>query len=166
MQDALIDVLRGTDGNEGMPQNVPSFQNIPLRTANESSELLVSHHRMQRRQLGLSSLLPTEHYLPTRVLTDPLLQHRFQEPRNRYSSCGALPSILFRSRITAEQAGASDQAGRVLQRVKSIYRLAVTRERIDANPMVDLVPSEVLKPRDVTHRPAMSDGEQSFPIQV
>ena len=25
--------------------------------------------------------------------------------------------------------------------------------------MIDLVPSEVLKPRDVTHRPAMSDGE-------
>jgi integrase len=58
-----------------------------------------------------------------------------------------------------EKAGASDQAGRVLQRVKSIYRWAVNHERIDANPMVDLVPSEILKPRDVTHRPAMSNAE-------
>ena len=58
-----------------------------------------------------------------------------------------------------EEAGAGDQAGRVLQRVKSIYRWAANHERIDANPMIDLVPSEVLKPRDVTHRPAMSDGE-------
>lgn len=58
-----------------------------------------------------------------------------------------------------EKAGASEQAGRVLQRVKSIYRWAVTHERVDANPMVDLVPSEILKPRDVTHRPAMSDAE-------
>ncbi|MBU3738754.1 MAG: DUF4102 domain-containing protein [Rhodoferax sp.] len=58
-----------------------------------------------------------------------------------------------------EEAGASDQAGRVLQRVKSIYRWAVTHEVIDANPMVDLVPSEILRPRDVTHRPAMSDAE-------
>lgn len=58
-----------------------------------------------------------------------------------------------------EEMGASDQAGRVLQRVKAIYRWAVTHERIDANPMVDLVPSEILKPRDVTHRPAMSDAE-------
>lgn len=58
-----------------------------------------------------------------------------------------------------EEAGAGDQAGRVLQRVKSIYRWAVTHEVIDANPMVDLVPSEMLRPRDVTHRPALSDAE-------
>ncbi len=58
-----------------------------------------------------------------------------------------------------EAAGAGDQAGRVLQRVKAIYRWAVTHEVIDANPMVDLVPSEILRPRDVTHRPAMSDAE-------
>jgi integrase len=58
-----------------------------------------------------------------------------------------------------EKTGASEQAGRVLQRVKAVYRWAVTHERIESNPMIDLVPSEILKPRDVTHRPAMSDGE-------
>ena len=58
-----------------------------------------------------------------------------------------------------EARGASDQAGRVLQRVKSIYRWAVTHERIDSNPMLDLVLSEILKPREVNHRAAMPDGE-------
>ena len=58
-----------------------------------------------------------------------------------------------------EARGAGDQAGRVLQRVKSMYRWAVTHERIDTNPMLDLVPSEILKPREVKHRAAMSDRE-------
>lgn len=58
-----------------------------------------------------------------------------------------------------EAGGAADQAGRVLQRVKAIYRWAVTHERIESNPMLDLVPSEILKPREVKHRAAMADKE-------
>ena len=58
-----------------------------------------------------------------------------------------------------EGRGAGDQAGRVLQRVKSIYRWAVTHERIESNPMLDLVLSEILKPREVNHRAAMPDRE-------
>ncbi len=58
-----------------------------------------------------------------------------------------------------EARGAGDQAGRVLQRVKAIYRWAVTHERIESNPMLDLVPSEILKPRQVQHRAALSDRE-------
>ena len=58
-----------------------------------------------------------------------------------------------------EARGAGDQAGRVLQRVKAIYRWAVTHERIDSNPMLDLVPSEILKPRTVQHRAALPDRE-------
>ena len=58
-----------------------------------------------------------------------------------------------------EARGASDQAGRVLQRVKSVYRWAVTHECIDSNPMLDLVLSEILKPREVSHRAAMPDRE-------
>lgn len=58
-----------------------------------------------------------------------------------------------------EARGASDQAGRVLQRIKSVYRWAVIHERIEANPMLDLVPSEILKPREVQHRAAMADKE-------
>lgn len=58
-----------------------------------------------------------------------------------------------------EARGAGDQAARVLQRVKSVYRWAVTHERIDSNPMLDLVPSEILKPRQVQHRAALSDRD-------
>ena len=58
-----------------------------------------------------------------------------------------------------EARGAGDQAGRVLQRVKSIYRWGVTHERIESNPMLDLVLSEILKPRQVNHRPALADRE-------
>ena len=58
-----------------------------------------------------------------------------------------------------EARGAGEQAGRVLQRVKAIFRWAVTHERIATNPMVDLMPSEILKPRDVRHRAAMADRE-------
>ena len=58
-----------------------------------------------------------------------------------------------------ETRGASDQAGRVLQRIKAVYRWAVIHERIETNPMLDLGPSEILQPRQVQHRPAMSDKE-------
>lgn len=58
-----------------------------------------------------------------------------------------------------EARGAGEQAGRVLQRVKAIYRWAVTHERIESNPMLDLVPSEILKPREVTHRAALADKD-------
>lgn len=58
-----------------------------------------------------------------------------------------------------ETRGAGDQAARVLQRVKAIYRWAVTHERIESNPMLDLVPSEILKPREIQHRAAMSERE-------
>jgi integrase len=58
-----------------------------------------------------------------------------------------------------ETRGAGDQAGRVLQRVKAVYRWAVIHERLETNPMLDLMPSEVLKPRIVKNRAAMSDKE-------
>jgi integrase len=58
-----------------------------------------------------------------------------------------------------EDRGAGDQAARVLQRIKSVYRWAVVHERIESNPMLDLVPSEILKPRQVNHRAALSDRD-------
>lgn len=58
-----------------------------------------------------------------------------------------------------EARGAGDQACRVLQRIKAVFRWAVTHERIESNPMLDLVPSEILKPRQVQHRAALSDRE-------
>lgn len=58
-----------------------------------------------------------------------------------------------------EERGAGEMATRVLQRIKAAFRYAVTHERIDSNPMLDLVPGEILKPRRVTHRPALAERE-------
>lgn len=69
------------------------------------------------------------------------------------------PGEIMEAVKKIEKRGAADQAGRVLQRVKAIYRWAVTHERIDSNPMLDLVPAEILKPRHVTHRPALADRD-------
>lgn len=58
-----------------------------------------------------------------------------------------------------EKRGAGEIALRVLQRIKAIFRYAVTHQRIDHNPMLDLVPGEILKPRRVNHRAALSQEE-------
>ena len=58
-----------------------------------------------------------------------------------------------------EERGAGEIAMRVLQRVKAIYRYATTHQHIDRNPMVDLVPSEILKPRRVQHRAALRPAD-------
>ncbi len=58
-----------------------------------------------------------------------------------------------------EARGAGDQAGRTLQSVKAIYRWARVHGRIEINPMLDLVPGEVLKPRQVQHRAALPEQE-------
>lgn len=55
-----------------------------------------------------------------------------------------------------EKRGAAEIAGRVLQRIKAIYRYAVTYQRIEHNQMLDLVPSEILKRRRVQHRAALA----------
>jgi len=69
------------------------------------------------------------------------------------------PGEVRNAIVKIETRGASDQAGRVLQRVKAVYRWAVIHERIATNPMLDLVLSEILKPREVQHRAAMADKE-------
>ncbi|MFO1245496.1 MAG: tyrosine-type recombinase/integrase [Ramlibacter sp.] len=82
-----------------------------------------------------------------------------------FPTLGARPMASLKARDVRdavkaiEKRGAADQAGRVLQRVKAIFRYAVTHERIDSNPMLDLMPAEVLKPRHVQHRPALADRE-------
>lgn len=58
-----------------------------------------------------------------------------------------------------EARGASEMAARVLQRIKSAFRFAKIHHRIEHNPMIDLIPGEVLKPRRVQHRPALAERE-------
>jgi len=65
------------------------------------------------------------------------------------------PKQIMEAVKKIEGRGAGEIAMRVLQRVKAIYRYATTHQHIDRNPMVDLVPSEILKPRRVQHRAAL-----------
>ena len=82
-----------------------------------------------------------------------------------FPKLGARPMAQLRPRdvlpiIKAlEKRGAAETAGRLLQRVKAVFRYAVVHERIESNPMLDLKPAEVLKPRQVKHRAAMTDKE-------
>lgn len=69
------------------------------------------------------------------------------------------PAEVMRAVQKIEARGAGDQAGRVLQRVKAIYRWAVTHGRIESSPMDSLMPGEILKPREVQHRAALSDRD-------
>lgn len=58
-----------------------------------------------------------------------------------------------------EERGAGEMAARVLQRIQAIFRYAVVHERLEANPMMALKASELLKPRQVTHRLALQAEE-------
>lgn len=69
------------------------------------------------------------------------------------------PAEVMQAVQKIEARGAGDQAGRVLQRVKAIYRWAVNHGRIEVSPMDSLMPGEILKPREVQHRAALSDRE-------
>lgn len=81
---------------------------------------------------------------------------------------GARPMAQIRPREVMqivkaiEARGAAEMAGRVLQRVKAVFRYAVVHERIELNPMLDLKPSELLKPRQVRHRAALA--EKDLPV--
>jgi integrase len=78
---------------------------------------------------------------------------------------GELPLVNIRPRDVAavirkiEAGGAGETAGRVLQRVRAVFRYAVVHELIDSNPLLDLLPSELLKPRQAKHRAAMADKD-------
>jgi integrase len=82
-----------------------------------------------------------------------------------YPAIGAKPLAQIKPREVMEVVkaiearGAGDVAGRVLQRIRAVYRWALVHERIESNPMVDLKPSELLKPRQVKHRAALADAD-------
>lgn len=82
-----------------------------------------------------------------------------------YPAIGSKPLAQIKPREVMEVVkaiearGAGDVAGRVLQRIRAVYRWALVHERIESNPMVDLKPSELLKPRQVQHRAALSDAD-------
>lgn len=58
-----------------------------------------------------------------------------------------------------EARGAPETAGRVLQRIRAVFRHAVITEIISTNPTLDLRPSELLRPRQIRHRAALPEAE-------
>lgn len=72
---------------------------------------------------------------------------------------GILPRELMGAVQKIEARGAGEMAARVLQRVKAVYRWAVVHHRITSNPMLDLMPAEILQPRKVQHRAALADKD-------
>lgn len=82
-----------------------------------------------------------------------------------FPKLGARPLAKIKPRDVAalvrsiEARGAPEVADRVLQRIKAVYRYALTRELIESNPMLDLKPGELLKPRPLVHRLALPAKE-------
>jgi integrase len=78
---------------------------------------------------------------------------------------GARPTAQLRPREVAsvvkaiEARGTGETAARVLQRIRAVFRFAVVHERIESNPMLDLKPAELLKPRQMQHRAALDDKD-------
>lgn len=82
-----------------------------------------------------------------------------------FGALGSKPMASLKARdvldviLKIEKRGAGDMAGRVLQRVKSVFRFAIVTGLIDTNPTLDLKPMELLKPRRVRHRAALPEAE-------
>jgi len=95
----------------------------------------------------------------THARTVSAFQNDVFKPLGSRPMASIKPGEVMRLVKKIEARGASDQAGKVLQHVKAVYRWAVVHERIESNPMLDLVGAEILKPRQVQHRAAMPDKE-------
>jgi integrase len=82
-----------------------------------------------------------------------------------YPALGATPLQHIRPRDVVsvikaiESRGVGETAGRVLQRIRAVFRYALVHDRITTNPMVDLLPGELLRPRVVQHRPALAERD-------
>lgn len=69
------------------------------------------------------------------------------------------PADLRRVVKKVEATGAGETAGRVFQRLRAVFRYALAHELLESDPTYSLRPSEILKPRKVTHRAALSERE-------
>lgn len=82
-----------------------------------------------------------------------------------YPKLGDLPLTSIRPRDVADVVkaidakGAGETAGRVLQRIRAVFRHAVAHELIESNPLLDLRPAELVRPRHVRHRAAMAEKD-------
>ena len=58
-----------------------------------------------------------------------------------------------------DRQGSGETAGRVFQRLRSIYRFALSEDLVEADPTYPLKPAEIFRPREVNHRLALAESE-------
>lgn len=58
-----------------------------------------------------------------------------------------------------DRQGAGETAGRVFQRMRSIYRYALSENLVETDPTYPLKPSEIFKPREATDRLALAEAD-------
>lgn len=58
-----------------------------------------------------------------------------------------------------DKQGSGETAGRVFQRLRSVYRYALSEDLVEADPTYPLKPAEIFKPRDVNHRLALAEAD-------
>ena len=58
-----------------------------------------------------------------------------------------------------DKQGSGETAGRVFQRLRSIYRYALSEDLVEADPTYPLKPAEIFRPRDVNHRLALAEAD-------
>ena len=93
--------------------------------------------------------------------------------RDVYPQIGSrsMSTILAKDIIKAaklvESRGATDQAGRLLQRLKSFTRWATVNQIVESNPSGDIKPDDVLKKRVVVNRPSLHKEQlQDFMVRL
>ena len=69
------------------------------------------------------------------------------------------PTEIRKAVQRIEARGAGETASRVFQRLQSVFRFAVAHELVLTDPTYPMKPSEILKPRKVTHRAAITERE-------
>ena len=71
-----------------------------------------------------------------------------------------IPARDIRAVVQAiDDQGAGETAGRVFQRLRAIYRYALSEELVESDPTYALKPSEIFRPRAVSHRLALSAAD-------
>jgi integrase len=92
------------------------------------------------------------------AITASLENHVF--PSLGASPMAEIPARDIRVVVQAiDDQGAGETAGRVFQRLRSIYRYALSEELVETDPTQALKPSEIFRPRSVSHRLALSAAD-------
>ena len=91
-------------------------------------------------------------------VTASLENHVF--PRLGSRPCKEIKAGEIRDVVKAiDASGARDQAGRVFQRLRAIYRYAIQHDLCEADPTYSLRPSEILSKQSVRHRAALAERD-------